>query len=328
VSYIVPAYNVEKYINETLDSCRAQGHRPLEIVVVNDGSTDSTESIVKRFRDTHNRDGFEVVCVSQSNAGLNAARNVGMRRSRGAVVGFLDADDLLPAQRTSHLYEHLLDLNADVVYGPMVEFTDAQLVRAYLDEDLAANNDVVVSASCVPIGRFVPNIWSFLMRRAFAERVGPVSEHIRLCWPDIDYSVRVRYQQPRMFRTSRVVNLYRRVPGSNADKSRPAAIRDSLQACRTIEQLFRRWEVAETESWHWLGRLYRQVGWWAVRANLRGESIEAWDAAARHSRGATKWFPAGFGQLCRVPFAVSATQKGMQLYGLLRTSAGKAGKTV
>jgi glycosyltransferase involved in cell wall biosynthesis len=87
VSCIVPVFNGERYVREALDSIVAQTHRPLEIIVADDGSTDGTAAIVAVF-------GERVRYFKQSNEGPAAARNLGISVATGDFVAFLDADDL------------------------------------------------------------------------------------------------------------------------------------------------------------------------------------------------------------------------------------------
>lgn len=89
VSVIIPAYNAETFIAATLRSASAQTVTSLEIIVVDDGSTDGTASIVERHDDARLR------YVRQDNSGVSAARNAGLALARGDFVSFLDADDVL-----------------------------------------------------------------------------------------------------------------------------------------------------------------------------------------------------------------------------------------
>lgn len=87
VSAIIPAYNYARYLPEAIASVLAQSHAHLEVIVVDDGSTDDTREVVARFTDPRVR------YVWQQNAGLSAARNTGIREARFSYVAFLDADD-------------------------------------------------------------------------------------------------------------------------------------------------------------------------------------------------------------------------------------------
>lgn len=93
VTVVIPCYNHARYVGEAVESALAQAHAPVEVVVVDDGSTDGSADVAARYAE---RDG-RVRVVRQANAGLSAARNAGLAASRGTYVAFLDADDrLLP----------------------------------------------------------------------------------------------------------------------------------------------------------------------------------------------------------------------------------------
>ena len=88
VSVIIPVYNVKPYLKEALDSVVQQTYRKLEIIIVDDGSTDGSDKICDMYRqDTR------VTVVHQENRGLSNARNTGMSMMKGDVVAFLDSDD-------------------------------------------------------------------------------------------------------------------------------------------------------------------------------------------------------------------------------------------
>jgi len=92
ISCIVPVYNGERYLRETLDSIFSQTYRPLEIIVADDGSNDGTAPIVASYGD-------RIQYLKQENAGASAARNLGLERARGEFIAFLDADDLWHAEK-------------------------------------------------------------------------------------------------------------------------------------------------------------------------------------------------------------------------------------
>ena len=87
VSCIIPVFNGARFLGEAVDSILAQTYRPCEVIVVDDGSTDATGDVIAGY-------GERVVAVRQPNRGEAAARNAGVRAARGALVAFLDADDL------------------------------------------------------------------------------------------------------------------------------------------------------------------------------------------------------------------------------------------
>lgn len=90
VSVVIPAYNAQATIADTLRSVQAQTHRALEIIVVNDGSTDATVAIAQEFAERDSR----ITVLSQANGGVAVARNHGWKTARSDLIAFVDADDL------------------------------------------------------------------------------------------------------------------------------------------------------------------------------------------------------------------------------------------
>lgn len=89
VSVVIPAYNAENFLTETIDSVKKQTYSSWEIIVVNDGSTDATPELVRKETDARIR------LIEQKNAGVSVARNNGLKEAKGEYVVFLDADDLM-----------------------------------------------------------------------------------------------------------------------------------------------------------------------------------------------------------------------------------------
>ena len=93
VSIIIPCYNSELFIIECLESCQIQTYRQIEIIVIDDGSTDKSTEIVNQFMVKNS----DVNCrlLSKENKGASSARNTGIKESNGTFIQFLDADDIL-----------------------------------------------------------------------------------------------------------------------------------------------------------------------------------------------------------------------------------------
>jgi glycosyltransferase involved in cell wall biosynthesis len=115
VSVIVPVYNGANLIADALRSAHGQTFQPKEVIVVDDGSTDGTEAIVRRFETT--------TFLRQPRQGAAEARNTGARLATGSYLAFLDADDLWPETRLAQQVHALMDApNLDFVSGSMVQF--------------------------------------------------------------------------------------------------------------------------------------------------------------------------------------------------------------
>ena len=111
ISIIIPAYNVEKYIVKCLHSVSSQTYPNIEIIVVNDGSIDNTEDLIKKCKEEDSR----IQCISQRNAGLPAARNQGLRYAQGEYIMFLDSDDWLEKQCCEISLNTIKKNDADII---------------------------------------------------------------------------------------------------------------------------------------------------------------------------------------------------------------------
>lgn len=98
-SVVIPTYNRANFITKTLNSVWAQTYRPIEILVIDDGSEDNTESIVKNWINTHEAEDFHIKYIYQENSGAPAARNNGIKNSTGNFLQFIDSDDLIEKEK-------------------------------------------------------------------------------------------------------------------------------------------------------------------------------------------------------------------------------------
>lgn len=110
VSVIIPCYNAERWLSEAIDSCLKQTYSAVEIIVIDDGSTDGCLDIIKSYGD-------KIIWESGPNRGGNHARNRGFALSKGEYIQYLDADDYILAEKIARQVCFLEETGADVVYG-------------------------------------------------------------------------------------------------------------------------------------------------------------------------------------------------------------------
>ena len=111
VSIVVPVYNAEKYIKDTLDSVLGQTYRNIEVICVDDGSSDSTLSILKEYADKDSR----VIILSQKNQYAGIARNNGLAHASGDYIMFLDSDDIFEKNMVSYLIDIATKRDTDII---------------------------------------------------------------------------------------------------------------------------------------------------------------------------------------------------------------------
>lgn len=158
VSIIVPVYNKEKYLRDCVDSILQQTYKDFELILVDDGSKDSSWNIIKEYADKEER----VLPVHQENAGVSAARNAGLDRAQGKWICFVDADDYLPKDGLQILVEHGEKSNADIV--------NANATRVENDKQFKIfnfNNEIVKGNIYPRLVHFAP--WAQLFKRSIIE---------------------------------------------------------------------------------------------------------------------------------------------------------------
>jgi glycosyltransferase involved in cell wall biosynthesis len=213
ISVIIPTYNAARFLPEAIASVLQQSYEPLEIVVVDDGSTDETRSLMANWP--------EVRYLYQKNQGAAGARNTGVRAARSDLLAFLDVDDLWTPDHLRLLLPHLLaDPELRFVWGA------ANFVR--LDEASAG----IRSHSMVREGVPLFLIGSGIYRRSVFSEVGPFDPALQI-GEDTDWLAKARYLKTAQKQIAEVVLVYRKRDGSLTSG------KNSFQALDTMSLLRR-----------------------------------------------------------------------------------------
>ena len=122
ITVIVPVYNVEHYLDKCLDSLVNQTYKNLEIIVINDGSTDNSGTICQEYARKDNR----IVYIEKENGGQSEARNMGLDRMTGSYVTFVDSDDWVEPNYVEVLYKKLLEYCADIAVGNYYSYDEKE----------------------------------------------------------------------------------------------------------------------------------------------------------------------------------------------------------
>lgn len=122
ITVIVPVYNVENYLDKCLDSLVNQTYKNLEIIVINDGSTDNSGIICQEYAQKDNR----IVYIEKENGGQSEARNMGLDRITGSYVTFVDSDDWVELNYVENLYKKITEYQADIAVGNYYSFNEAE----------------------------------------------------------------------------------------------------------------------------------------------------------------------------------------------------------
>lgn len=159
VSIVIPIYNVSKYLRDCLDSCLIQTYKNLEIICVNDGSTDNCGLIIDEYAASDSR--FKV--IHKSNGGLPSARKAGIEASCGEYIFHLDGDDSIPYYTIELLVDIAIRENADIVVGDY-NIYNANNEMVYGDSRIIHTLDGEGYLSFI-LTQGLFNIWSKLIKR-------------------------------------------------------------------------------------------------------------------------------------------------------------------
>ena len=145
ISVIIPVYNVEKYIRFCLDSVINQTYKNLEIIIVDDGTKDSSGEIAEEYARKDSR----IKVVHKENGGLSDARNVGLDIATGKYIAFLDSDDVISLDFYEYLYRLIKENDYDIAECEFLRISSDEIenVQKILDEKNSNENIVVKEES-------------------------------------------------------------------------------------------------------------------------------------------------------------------------------------
>lgn len=216
ISVIIPTFNCAHYLSEAINSVLAQTYPHLDIIVVDDGSTDDTQTVLSSFGD-------QLTGLSQNNQGIGGARNAGYARAHGEYIAYLDADDIyLPDKLSRQMACFEEDPLLECVQGHMVQFISPEL-----GEDFSA---IVEVDTGQPLA--APMASTTLIKRHALERVGPWSTELTL-GTDLDWYARVQEKQVRCLMLEETV-LARRIHRTNTNLVNASAKKERLHVLKAM----------------------------------------------------------------------------------------------
>lgn len=236
-SIIIPAYNSEKTIEKTLQSVLDQNYADIEIIVVNDGSTDNTEGVVKKYD--------QVKYYHQKNAGVSFARNLGLEKSTGYYIQYLDADDLLAPNKIKIQVEAIERESADVAYGDWTKFSEDN--NQYKELEFVKRSMIKR-----PEIELFTNFWvplaGLLYTRKIVDKIGDWNTSLPII-QDARYALDAAIHGARFVYTEGNMAYYRvHTAGSLSTKSRISFMNDCLLNAIQIDAIWRKEYLHDKEK--------------------------------------------------------------------------------
>lgn len=231
VSVLIPCKNAAPFLAETLESALGQTWRPLEVIVVDDGSADASRQIAERFAP-------HVTILTNDGVGVSAARNFSARVSKGAYLQFLDADDLLEPHALATRVEALQEHHADVAIS---DWRRLRVRRGGWQPGEVESGQLPGSGEPPDLSVF-RGFWAppaaILYRRAICERIGPWREDLPII-QDARFLFDAARLGARIVHVEGVGASYRQHDANSVSTRSPAAFwRDVLKNSRDVEHLW------------------------------------------------------------------------------------------
>ncbi|MDE6384850.1 MAG: glycosyltransferase [Eubacterium sp.] len=171
VSIIVPTYNVEQYLVECMESITNQTLEDIEVICINDGSTDGSLSILQSYADKDKR----IIIVDKENGGYGIGMNIGLEMATGEYIGIVEPDDFVPVNMFGNLYDIAKGNNLDFVKADFYRFERATNGDMFLTYNHLSKKEedynVVFNPSETPEAiRWIMNTWSGIYKREFLNK--------------------------------------------------------------------------------------------------------------------------------------------------------------
>jgi glycosyltransferase involved in cell wall biosynthesis len=279
VTVVIPTYNCSRYITSALESVLGQSYRPIEVIVVDDGSSDDTRNIVAKFH--------EVKLIRQENGGPSKARNTGITNSQGEYIGFLDGDDLWAPGKLANQMDTFASVpQAALLFGDMRRFSDdgwtepTMFQRYALTSAFFGGDSIVVDAVPKLLRmNFLPTGTVLARKRCLLE-VGLFDEQLTLC-EDWDLWLRVALKFPIAY-SSRLWEL-KRIHSTNLSSNAISMAKAKLQVMEKINKEYK----IDFENWNtdvsaYLCEGYRNLGYRYLRELFLAEARSAFIKSLVH----------------------------------------------
>ena len=171
VSIIVPVFNVERYLSECLDSIINQSLKNLEVICINDGSTDNSKDILLKYAKRDAR----VKIVNKENSGYGHSMNIGLDMAQGEYIGIVESDDYIDEHMYEELYDTAKKYDADIVKGDYYklwgEGANKKLAYQRLNSKNSCYGTIIDPSSCIDIFQF-NTTWSGIYKKEFINKYG------------------------------------------------------------------------------------------------------------------------------------------------------------
>ena len=166
ISVIIPVYNVENYLEQCLDSVLNQTFADIEIICINDGSTDNSLKILQNYAQKESR----IKIINKENSGYGASMNIGIGTAQGEYIGIVESDDFIEPDMFEKLYNTAVSNNLDLVRCQYYQYNSLKNINNTVFIDWIEKNKIYKPLDFQPIFYQPPAIWSNLVKKELLEK--------------------------------------------------------------------------------------------------------------------------------------------------------------
>lgn len=226
VSIIIPVYNAEKYLEKCLNSVIKQTLKDIEIICINDGSTDGSLNILQKYSEKDKR----FIIIDQKNSGLSYSRNKGLSVAKGEFIGFVDSDDWIDEDFYEKLYDAAIEYKADIAAGNILRVHDNEENKFYIKYDeikIAKKTNKKYKLAEIPENCY---IWNKIYNRKILEKID-LKFREGIVYEDLVFTHKVLFYMSNLVTVPNVTYYYYDNPLSIVNVDSEKSVADRNRAC-------------------------------------------------------------------------------------------------
>ncbi len=228
VSMVMPCYNKAEYIGEMLDSVIAQKWNSIQLILVNDGSTDGTRGLIEEYALRIKARGYELIIIDQTNAGVCAAAKAGLEQVSGEYVCMVDSDDMLNSEYVSEMAGWLENNKEyDIAFCGFASYRESGDNKVFGEEQVLDENDFNMTVQHYLYGKIRPTVWSYMLRKSYFDKCGITSTY----FTETKGSHEPGFMIPMTAHGGRAYNVRRALYYHNKSDISAHSVHDSYEKC-------------------------------------------------------------------------------------------------
>lgn len=268
LSFIIPVYNAEKYLEECLQSILCQTLQDIELLCINDGSTDASPAILKKFSAIDSR----VKAITVPNGGVSTARNRGLQEASGEYIWFVDADDFLADKHAAeHLYQKAYTTGTDIIIFSYVELNQKSgklRPRSVASTFAHQENPVTTTALGKDIFTMPSQVWFKIYKKDFLSRNAIRFDPSYAFHEDFKFLLEVMLGGGKLLSVQEYFYVYRMEAGSSASDNVTLHYNDIFRVFDDTYQLISSSNCDEAIMASYLANRINSISYWFKKVGI------------------------------------------------------------